>query len=328
MTWFGHHSPRAWLRRWLHGKRRAPGPPRPLRIVGHRGAARLFPENTVASYAAAVELGAAAIEIDVCVTKDDALVLWHDNDPGDPVSLARGIGVEEFAFTCDWPNLLDPDRKPVYEMTLGEMRQACTYSPNKGLSLGDTRGVIAFEMLEDLFAWANREPRLAEICFDVKLRPEDAARAPLITGAIARLRTRDDLACTLLLPQRELFAALAGVEVPVNVTRVPDFERPNVLAGLRQVGARTVSLGYTLKRTWGDFTRELGALLDARDAGALDRVIVWTINDEAKLRWLVAMRVDGLLTDDIGLVRSIVEDDARAWDARSQERDAGGAKAV
>jgi len=79
----------------------------------------------------------------------------------------------------------------------------------KGIHLTDEKGVIGFELLEDLFRWANGEPRLKEIFFDVKLRTNDAARAPLIVAAIRKLRTRDDLACTLLLPQRELYAALA-----------------------------------------------------------------------------------------------------------------------
>jgi glycerophosphoryl diester phosphodiesterase len=306
---FGQRSAVAWVQRWLYGRARraARGAPRPLRVVGHRGAPRLFPENTIASFAAAVELGADAIEVDVCLTRDDAVVLWHDNEPGDPVSLARGIGVEEFAFTCDWPHLLSEERKPVYEMTLAEMRAACSYSP-KGLTLTDQKGVIGFELAEDLFRWANGEARLAEICFDVKLRPEDAARAPLLVECIARLRRREDLACTLLLPQREVYGALAPLSLPENVRIAPDFELPNILAGMREIDARWVSTGYTLRRTWGDFTRELAALLDARDAGKVDRVLLWTFNDERRLRYLVESGVDGILTDDIALLRRIVDE--------------------
>lgn len=130
MTWFGHRDLWTWVQRMSAPRLREGGDPsRPIRVVGHRGAPRLFPENTTASYSAAIELGADAIEVDVCLTRDDQVVLWHDNHPDDPVSLARGIGAEKFAFTCDWPNLASDDRQAVYEMTLAQMRERCGYSP-------------------------------------------------------------------------------------------------------------------------------------------------------------------------------------------------------
>lgn len=49
-------------------------------LIGHRGAAGIKPENTVASIEAAVETGVDIIEIDLRVTKDDQLVLVHDQN--------------------------------------------------------------------------------------------------------------------------------------------------------------------------------------------------------------------------------------------------------
>src|SRR4051794_29972802 len=47
-------------------------------IIGHRGAAGLEPENTLRSFARAIEIGVDAIELDVyCV--DDRLVVIHDD---------------------------------------------------------------------------------------------------------------------------------------------------------------------------------------------------------------------------------------------------------
>jgi glycerophosphoryl diester phosphodiesterase len=47
-------------------------------IIGHRGAAGLKPENTIASLRAGIEAGADMIEFDVRMTKDNVLVLAHD----------------------------------------------------------------------------------------------------------------------------------------------------------------------------------------------------------------------------------------------------------
>lgn len=47
--------------------------------IAHRGAAALAPENTMAAFAMAVELGADAIELDLHVSRDGELVVIHDN---------------------------------------------------------------------------------------------------------------------------------------------------------------------------------------------------------------------------------------------------------
>ncbi|WP_285766378.1 glycerophosphodiester phosphodiesterase family protein [Peribacillus sp. SI8-4] len=51
--------------------------PAPLKI-GHRGAAGYCPENTIASYEKAIELGADVLEVDIHLSKDDVLVVHHD----------------------------------------------------------------------------------------------------------------------------------------------------------------------------------------------------------------------------------------------------------
>lgn len=56
-----------------------------LRIIGHRGAKGLAPENTLASIEKALEYGVDEIEIDVFSTADGQIVLCHDR-------LLPGIG--------------------------------------------------------------------------------------------------------------------------------------------------------------------------------------------------------------------------------------------
>jgi glycerophosphoryl diester phosphodiesterase len=47
-------------------------------MIGHRGAAGLAPENTLAAFARALELGVDGIELDVLMTADGKLVVHHD----------------------------------------------------------------------------------------------------------------------------------------------------------------------------------------------------------------------------------------------------------
>lgn len=58
-------------------------------ISAHRGASRHAPENTLASFSKAIELGASFLEVDVRTTRDGAQVCLHDG------SLKRTTGVEK-----------------------------------------------------------------------------------------------------------------------------------------------------------------------------------------------------------------------------------------
>ena len=59
-----------------------------MKIIGHRGAAGLAPENTLAGIEAAIKAGVDAVEFDIRKTADNVLVLCHDK------SLLRTHGVD------------------------------------------------------------------------------------------------------------------------------------------------------------------------------------------------------------------------------------------
>ncbi|MBN2356169.1 hypothetical protein JXO59_08650, partial [candidate division KSB1 bacterium] len=48
-------------------------------IIAHRGASGLAPENTMAAFVRAIEIGADYFELDVRVSNDDSLMLMHDD---------------------------------------------------------------------------------------------------------------------------------------------------------------------------------------------------------------------------------------------------------
>jgi glycerophosphoryl diester phosphodiesterase len=73
----------------------------PIEIIAHRGASRDRPENTVAAFTRAVELGADGIELDVHLSADGVLIVHHDAIPRHAPSRAvahrdiRSLTVEE-----------------------------------------------------------------------------------------------------------------------------------------------------------------------------------------------------------------------------------------
>ena len=50
-----------------------------LNVIGHRGAAGLLPENTLAGFKKAIELGVDTIELDIQLTSDNEAVVSHDS---------------------------------------------------------------------------------------------------------------------------------------------------------------------------------------------------------------------------------------------------------
>lgn len=59
-------------------------------LVGHRGYAALYPENTMVSYEAAVKAGVDIIEVDVTLSRDKVVMISHD-DRLDRVSNGHGL---------------------------------------------------------------------------------------------------------------------------------------------------------------------------------------------------------------------------------------------
>lgn len=52
--------------------------PRPFQIIAHRGASAYAPENTLPAFRLARGLGAVEVELDVQLTRDDRVLLFHD----------------------------------------------------------------------------------------------------------------------------------------------------------------------------------------------------------------------------------------------------------
>ena len=50
-----------------------------LNVIGHRGAAGLLPENTLAGFKKAIELGVDTIELDIHLTSDNKAVFYDDS---------------------------------------------------------------------------------------------------------------------------------------------------------------------------------------------------------------------------------------------------------
>jgi len=292
--------------------------------VGHRGAARVAPENTLESFRRALDLGADAIETDICVTKDGIFLLWHDADPSETVALVRASGRELLAFTPDVPTLVSKHRRPIRDLDYAEFAAHYGYRRRKG-GLADLEGddappEVPAVTLQQFLEWIPTEPRLALVCLDVKLtsRQTEEARRLFRQVAAAAASWREGGSpipeLRFLTPDEDVLAALRleaadGGPQDHRLVVDADFELTGVIDTSRNLRMRHLSMGLG-QRLWPGFSDEVMEVLRARDSGLFDSLIVWTISEPDRLRELVAAGVDGILTDDPPLLRMIVRERA------------------
>ncbi len=267
----------------------------PFQLQGHRGARGLFPENTLEGFRAAIALGLRWIEIDVGVLRDGTVVVHHD--PALNPDLARTgpdtwlPGPGPLLRDLTWPELQAYD---VGRIRPGS-RYAAAYATQEPRDGARVPTLAAALSLDGRVGW-NIELKLkpdhpgwtvgSEEMADRVLRVIDA------TGAQDRVtlqsfdwraprhvrRTRPAIARGWLTDARTVAdpATWWGLDAPAPV--------PEAIAA-EGGGAWTPH--------WPDLTPAL-----LRRAHALGlRVIPWTVNDPAAMARLVAIGVDGLITD-------------------------------
>jgi glycerophosphoryl diester phosphodiesterase len=141
--------------------------PEPFWVVGHRGSPEHEPENTLRSFARALAEGANALELDLSVTRDERVVLWHDADPLEWRARFRQLGLEPVVRFR--PRVPSDKRflRPASELSLDELRARFGYA--------DARGVVAgseIPTFDEFVEWARRDARLGLVFLDVKVPPD------------------------------------------------------------------------------------------------------------------------------------------------------------
>jgi glycerophosphoryl diester phosphodiesterase len=289
-----------------------------LLIVGHRGSPTETCENTLPSFARAIAQGANAIELDLCFTQDNAVVIWHDWDPNDAVAIFREAGLEAHQH-CK-PFFGDGEfRRPVTELTLAELRQHCGFLERvSGAALRAGQGEIPTwrAFLEVAKTW----PGLRTVFLDMKIPPAAVAyAAPMMT------RIQADIAavcphfeCVVMTIYPEVLEAMKAAAPdmtycfdkefpPILQDPSPEFiEARSTIKDALRLQHPVASVGrptFLALSPWELYKSVLSHDLRLRHASDTQpQLIAWTINDPDELRWLINSGVDGILTDQPGLL--------------------------
>ena len=139
--------------------------------IAHRGFTRQFPDNTLESFRAALDLGVDGVEFDVQETADGAFFIFHDDDIGGvPISgmAARQMQEVRLQGGCQVP-------------TLEQALQLLGHGPILVVELKQVRSLDSF--LQILRAYADFS-RTVVVSFDAQLISRLAEEAPDIMRAV------------------------------------------------------------------------------------------------------------------------------------------------
>ncbi|MCB9735739.1 MAG: glycerophosphodiester phosphodiesterase [Deltaproteobacteria bacterium] len=246
------------------------GSPHPFRVYAHRGASAELPENTLEAFARAVELGVDALELDVWLTADGAVVVHHD-----------ALG----ARTADVDAHIA--RAPLADVRAWDVGHAFRAPDGSRPFVG--RGFRAPLLEEVLEAFPG-----VHVNVDVKHHHPRAAEA--VVRLCERLRVEGRVTLTsvdhgLVIGMRKLGwrgALGMGQRAGLSLVALPAF-------ALRHLPRVSDAVQIPHRYAGVRFARR--AIVDRCHALGL-RVDYWTVNDPALAAELIALGADGIMTDD------------------------------
>jgi glycerophosphoryl diester phosphodiesterase len=279
-------------------------------LQGHRGARGLLPENTLAAFAKALEIGVTTLETDLAVTKDGVLVLSHD--PVLNPNIVRGP--DGAWLTPPAPAIRSLMLAELERFDVGRIKPGSRYA--EAFSLQQPVDGARIPTLASLFELVAKSGKPVRFNIETKLSPDKPGETPdaetfarlvveatRAAGLEARVTIqsfdwRTLIAAKRLAPEIETVCLTEANTLKDRTER--GVRRPSPwLAGLDPADHRsTVRLAAaTGCGTWSPYFRELDAAAVAEAHVLGLKVVPWTVNDPADLLRVIDMGVDGLITD-------------------------------
>ncbi len=249
-----------------------------IEVHGHRGSRGTHPENTLPAFREAVEAGADYFELDTQLTGDDEVVVFHDPVLSSRVCTRHGGGLVQSPI-------------PIRNVTLREVAEfECGSVPQEkfpGQKLGPG---ISIPTLDEVCAWVVNEPR-AKINLEMKVEALHPALLPdtaFYTRKVLEIVDKYRIRSRILLQSFDLEPLKLAHQLAPDLKMSCLFEKPVDFAGLAKlVGAGTVGPFHEL------VTRDV---IDSCHKEGI-RVIPWTVNEESDWKRLLAIGIDGIITD-------------------------------
>jgi len=261
-------------------------------LQGHRGARGHAPENTLPSFELAVSMGVDTLELDVGVTRDGVVVIHHDRRLNPDVARKDGQWV---ASPGPLIHALGFSETQLYDV--GRIRPGSEYAarfphqkPIDGTRIPRLGDLLA--KMRNSKVRFNIETKLVPQAPDETLPPEPFARAVIAEVRKAGVAQRTTI-------QSFDFRTLKVVE-----REAPEIATAYLTSGKNSDPAKVHEAGA---RVWSPESRDLDAqkVAQARKLGL--RIIAWTVNEPDEIRRVLALKLDGIISDYPDRVRAALK---------------------
>lgn len=275
-------------------------------LQGHRGTRGLAPENTLAAFERALEIGVTTLETDVHLSADGLLVLSHD--PRINADLARDA--QGAWVKAPGPLLRDLTLSQIQAYDVGRLQPGTAYA--RGFPLQQAVDGQRIPTLAALFQKV-REVGADGVRFNIEIkmnphRPEETPAFEQIVDALLALVKQAGMEDRVTVQGFD-WRALQRVQqrAPGLPTAYLSAQTPrfNTIAdGAWTAGFRLAEHGTLPKMVkaaggtiWSPNFYDLSArLVDEAHALGL-QVLPWTVNEPSDMERLIGWGVDGLITD-------------------------------
>lgn len=251
--------------------------------TGHRGAAGLAPENTLASFQRASDLGVDLVELDVQSTVDGRIIVLHDptvDRTTDGTGHISAMGWDaarrlDAGFRFGGPSF--PFRGQGIRIPL--LEEVLDAFPQIGFTI-EIKDSPYPKFLEHLAAIIRSHAFGRAIVASEDHAPLERIRR-ILSDVPTNLSRRE--------VRRFYFMAKAGISFlfhsPGAVFQVPVYAGGDTRNGLRVITKGFIRAAHEGRRT----------------------VQVWTVNDPGEMRELISLGVDGITTDRPDLLNSVIK---------------------
>ena len=291
---------------------------------GHRGSPVIEPENTIPSLEKTLSEGANSLEVDICVTKDKEVILWHDWNPDELVAIIREKGFEsEVAYKPDFPAPFSGFRNKTSELTLQEFREHFNYTKK-----GESEPVGAhIPTLEEFIKWLSDKEKVKYVFLDMKVPENEKKLVLVILDQLDTLITKYNPPCKFIL---ETFSKdvldmakskYPGLTYCLDVALPPGFIFfPRLYSGIKTaiqnknpialvLRPRQITIGnwMTYRRVMRFDVRKKKHHNKKNPTEPINFLIGCTINEKREMECLIKKGVNGMQTDYSRRLTNIVK---------------------
>ena len=256
-----------------------------LDVQGHRGARAVLPENTLPAFAYALEIGVDTLELDMGVSKDGVVVVYHDQEVNPAICQTQAGGNVAKGLL-------------IHELTLTQIKSFdCGARINPRFPKQTPQPGTQIPTLDEVFAMAAKS---------------SAENAPTVRFNI-ETKSKEDKPNAQPSPKEFVRAVLKVVDKYELRSRVTlqSFDHRTLLEAKKQAPELELAALFEDKpKDWVSATQAAKADIvspNFNDISASDvaniqaaglKVIPWTANSIADWEKLLKMKVDGIITDD------------------------------